>query len=483
MPTSLKKGCLRATLATCVAVSTWASLASIAVALVTNPSPVVTAPEPQGNTICFKSAQYYLSHLKNSPNQPALIGRENRGQPVNTTNLSEIKLALQGGASPIAQLNKEFVAAQLNGIGGTNPAKVSLADFNLSDQSLAKLRDAYGLSFIPASLSTDRVLSPDSTLNDLFQEATAAIRQNRTTDMVQIATILHLLNGDNPYGGCGGYSAISGSNCTIGDGGRIITTGQPMGVKIISANALYNSTLYYTLPTSISFNYGKDRDRIGTINDAPKNLFLSYGPNLEVVFELDVKETGNRWYSGSWGEGDNTNKNTDRETHALVTCDSHGVATIRFEDLYGLGDRDFDDMVVQVSVDSGGGGPVGPGPGGGVLPARSLDVSLSYDWIGSMPTEQMVKFSGTLVQATGPAEDGNEKFDVIVKQTPKPSFSTSLQTFYTKISNLKQGLWTVTGWDPGLTLPISCKVNVIGGGGVLKMSASGMPGQIQCSGS
>jgi hypothetical protein len=148
--------------------------------------------EPVAITIAFCSPQYYLLNLNRLPRGTVLIGGVNFNVPVSTTNVTAIKLALQGGASPLQRLNEEFVAAQLslNFAGGSgSPTAFSALQGHLSN---------YGLNFAPVTLSNGFPFTPNSTLNDLFEQARLAIRDQRTQDMPALADIFDLLNGNAP---------------------------------------------------------------------------------------------------------------------------------------------------------------------------------------------------------------------------------------------------------------------------------------------
>ncbi len=154
------------------------------------------------DTICFRSPQYYLLNLNSLPGGTVLIAGANNNQPVSTTNRTAIALALRGnatgfGLTPLQRFNQEFVAAQLsiNSAGGSGSPVV----FNVFWSMLS----CYNINFAPVMLSNGVTLSPASMLNDLFEQAQLAIRQNRTADMAQLALIFDLLNGNDPLGRCG----------------------------------------------------------------------------------------------------------------------------------------------------------------------------------------------------------------------------------------------------------------------------------------
>ncbi|MDX2043800.1 MAG: Ig-like domain-containing protein [Acidobacteriota bacterium] len=148
------------------------------------------------NTICFRSSQYYLLNpVSLPPGSGVQIGGVNSNAP--TRNQTAIRFALQGGPNPLQQLNQQFVAAQLSLIragGHSSPAAFTALKSPLS---------CYKLNFAAVTLSNAFVLSPNSTLEDLFAQARFAISDRRTADMLAIADIFRLLNGNDPLGRCG----------------------------------------------------------------------------------------------------------------------------------------------------------------------------------------------------------------------------------------------------------------------------------------
>jgi hypothetical protein len=150
----------------------------------------------QCKTICFRSPQFYMRNsISLLPGVGIEIGGVNYNVP--TRDLTAIKLALQGGRSPLQRLNQQFVAAQLslNRAGGLNSPQV----FSAFQSPLS----CYGFNFAPITLSHGFVLTTNSTLVDLFEEARLDIRNNLTADMLVVANILASLNGNDPQGRCG----------------------------------------------------------------------------------------------------------------------------------------------------------------------------------------------------------------------------------------------------------------------------------------
>lgn len=156
---------------------------------------IVRSQAANCSTICFRSPQYFLLNATTLPSRVGVeIGGVNFNVP--TRGLTAIKLALRGGSNPLQQLNEQFVAAQLNLIGAGGHSSPS------AFTALRSPLSCYGLNFSPVTLSNSFTLRPDSLLNDLFEQARFAIRDNRTADMLAIASLFKLLNGDDPLGRC-----------------------------------------------------------------------------------------------------------------------------------------------------------------------------------------------------------------------------------------------------------------------------------------
>jgi hypothetical protein len=142
------------------------------------------------DTICFKAPSYYLLQIDNLPNGSILIAGLNLNNPVSVQrNKDIIKIFLQGGGNPVADINREFIATQLSfGLAG---GTASPSSFNVFWSPLR----CSGLAFAPVTLTNGVTLSPDSLMDTLITQTQLAIRENRPADMSAIAQILALLNG------------------------------------------------------------------------------------------------------------------------------------------------------------------------------------------------------------------------------------------------------------------------------------------------
>lgn len=167
------------------------------------PTPTPMSKSAKCDTICFRSPQYYLLNLGSLPRGTVLIGGVNNNQPVSISNTQAIALALRGSPTsnssltPLQRLNQEFVAAQLssNAAGGSGSPVMYNAFWSMLS--------CYQINFAAVTLSNGVTINPSSLLNDLFQQAQLAIRENRLVDMNAIASIFDRLNGNDPLGHCG----------------------------------------------------------------------------------------------------------------------------------------------------------------------------------------------------------------------------------------------------------------------------------------
>ena len=141
------------------------------------------------------SAQFWLLNVDHLPTGTVLVGGVNNNIPISTTNVMAVTLALKGGPLPLQQLNREFVAAQLNLDVGSGGVTTNYLWANLSCYAVFS-------NVTPVQLSNGVTITGGSMLKDLWMQARAAILENRTADMVKLAGIFRQLNGNNPNGRC-----------------------------------------------------------------------------------------------------------------------------------------------------------------------------------------------------------------------------------------------------------------------------------------
>ena len=153
----------------------------------------------------------------------------------------------------------------------------------------------------------------------------------------------------------------------------LIATGVDVVVTFVSNGAGYTSELFLDGPVG---------DEIGAIfnnwtTDLGSSMNLgSFAAGTELVFKLIVQQTGDTFYTGD------ASRNLDGLVHAVVE-NVAGQVLVGFEDLYGGGDLDYDDLVfafVNVmaggdSTGNGSGGTTGsvPSPGAGGNPGNAGD--------------------------------------------------------------------------------------------------------------
>ncbi len=150
----------------------------------------------QCQTICMQSARYYFD-TNLFPAGFVLIGGVNNNIPITTQdNITDVLRALEGGVTPLQTLNQQFVAMQLNAIphgsyGGPPPPAI-----------LNSTLRCYGVNFTPMQLSNGFTLSRDMTFGQLLAQAQSAIFEDKIADMPKLATVMALLNGNDPNSRC-----------------------------------------------------------------------------------------------------------------------------------------------------------------------------------------------------------------------------------------------------------------------------------------
>lgn len=144
--------------------------------------------------ICFQSSLYYVININRLPQGYVIIGGTNYNNPVPIqTNLTDVRRALRGGVDPMAQLNQQYVAAQVS---------LAAVGSGILSGAMSSPLICYGINFDTATLGNGFVLSKITLLRDLLAQARLAIIENRTDDMGKLSDVLHLLNGDSPSSKC-----------------------------------------------------------------------------------------------------------------------------------------------------------------------------------------------------------------------------------------------------------------------------------------
>jgi hypothetical protein len=142
-------------------------------------------------TICFRSPRYFLINPGQRPHGVVMIGGAGTTRLVSATDTRSITPILGGGRTTLQQLNREFVAAQMNLLlaGGPPSSK--------HHEAMRGLLKCYGLKFEPAVLSNGFEITPNNKLDDLFTQTRLAIEGKNAEDQNVLANIFSLLNGDD----------------------------------------------------------------------------------------------------------------------------------------------------------------------------------------------------------------------------------------------------------------------------------------------
>ena len=110
-------------------------------------------------------------------------------------------------------------------------------------------------------------------------------------------------------------------------GGQLYSTGSAVTVEVLPASAGLTSTLFLLDPEEVQIATNRDVGTTKTVGP--------YGSGTELVFGIRVG--GQEFRLGPGG------RNPDGIPHAVVDFGPDGCAVVGFEDLFGGGDRDYDD--------------------------------------------------------------------------------------------------------------------------------------------
>ena len=124
---------------------------------------------------------------------------------------------------------------------------------------------------------------------------------------------------------------------TITEDGRIIVNAGQVKVTLVSHDADYNNQFGMSSPVSQDFFYCRTQ-----LEGVPIDIG-TFGPG-ELIFRCKTP-AGYTWYTGP------ASRNVDNFQHAHLTRISDTVVRIGWEDLYGGGDQDFNDCVVDVTIE------------------------------------------------------------------------------------------------------------------------------------
>ncbi len=146
-------------------------------------------------TVCLRSSAYYAFNLNRLPNGRIIIGGVNFNTSVLVqSNTTSIHRALDGGSSPLQQLNRQYVAIQLSLLSANSLAA--------SPGVLQSLLRCYEPNLATVQLSNGFRIGRNTKFGDLLDQSRLAIVDNREDDMLKLAAVLSIMNGNDPSGLC-----------------------------------------------------------------------------------------------------------------------------------------------------------------------------------------------------------------------------------------------------------------------------------------
>ncbi len=119
--------------------------------------------------------------------------------------------------------------------------------------------------------------------------------------------------------------------------GLVVTQTLDIATTYVGSDAGFTSELYLSSPVTVYLGTGHVT-AAGTVS-----LLGSFDPGTELVFSIHVTDNGNVYYSGP------SSRNADDFNHAAITYAGDCVWLVGFEDEYGGGDQDFNDIEFSIS--------------------------------------------------------------------------------------------------------------------------------------
>jgi hypothetical protein len=117
-------------------------------------------------------------------------------------------------------------------------------------------------------------------------------------------------------------------------GGQLYASGGDVTVTISSSSADFTNVLELIFPFELEI--GNNKDNIGdTFN------LGSFAAGQELIFGINVLDTGDFFQNGP------ASRNLDNVIHNSNTDLGNGVIEVGFEDLFGGGDEDYNDVVLS----------------------------------------------------------------------------------------------------------------------------------------
>ena len=183
----------------------------------------------------------------------------------------------------------------------------------------------------------------------------------------------------------------------LAPGGRITGTDvEPLAAEFVGGDGVYSSDIYLFEPTTVY---------IATSHVTPAGTVVSLGttnPNEEWVFGIYVRNTGYTYYSGD------PSRNPDGRPHATLYSESGPCIGIGFEETFGGGDEDYNDVVLKLCREETNHAPVADAGPRRVVECSdmnrtpvTLDGSASTDPDGDPLTYTWKDWSGNVI-GSGP---------------------------------------------------------------------------------
>ena len=119
--------------------------------------------------------------------------------------------------------------------------------------------------------------------------------------------------------------------------GLVVTGSDALTATYLGSDAGYTSELYLNSPVNVYIATGH-----ATATGTATGLG-AFTPGTELVFSILVTNSGDTFLSGP------ASRNADCFRHAAITYSGDCVWLVGFEDSYGGGDQDFDDIILEIS--------------------------------------------------------------------------------------------------------------------------------------